>query len=139
MPMVITFSGIDGAGKSTQIEKLRGYLCEQGFRVETLTFWDNVAVLGSLRSGFSRRVLESDGEVGTPERPANRNDKNHQSLPLLLGRALLHLLDVFQLRRIVRRAKSASPSRAAIAFRRGTSVVGAMACAAAATIGGFER
>ena len=117
-PTLITFSGIDGAGKSTQIDKLRRYLSEQGIPVETLTFWDNVAVLASLRSGFSRRVLESDGQVGTPERPANRNDKNRQSLPLLLGRSLLHLLDVFRLRRIVRRAKSASPSRGVIIFDR---------------------
>lgn len=31
--MLITFSGIDGAGKSTQIEKLRQYLDNQGRRV----------------------------------------------------------------------------------------------------------
>jgi len=115
---LITFSGIDGAGKSTQIARLRGYLNEQGIPVESLTFWDNVAVLASLRSGFSRRVLESDGEIGTPERPANRNDKNSQSLPLLLGRAILHLLDVFRLRRVVRRAKFMGPSGGVIIFDR---------------------
>jgi thymidylate kinase len=115
---LITFSGIDGAGKSTQIEKLRLYLGERGIPVETLTFWDNVAVFASLRSGFSRRVLESDGEIGTPEKPAKRNDKNSQSFPLLLGRALLHVLDVFRLRRIVRRAKSTNPSRRVIIFDR---------------------
>jgi thymidylate kinase len=106
-PLLITFSGIDGAGKSTQIEKLREYLTQQGLSVRILTFWDNVAVLSSLRSGFSRKVLQSDGQVGSPDKPANRNDKNTRSFPLLAGRSLLHLADVFRLRKIVRRERSA--------------------------------
>ena len=106
-PLLITFSGIDGAGKSTQIEKLREYLTQQGLSVRILTFWDNVAVLSSLRSGFSRKVLQSDGQVGSPDKPANRNDKNTRSLPLLVGRSLLHLADVFRLRTIIRRERSA--------------------------------
>jgi thymidylate kinase len=103
--LLITFSGIDGAGKSTQIEKLRDHLAQQGISVRILTFWDNVAVLSSMRSGFSRRVLQSDGNVGSPDRPANRNDKNTSSFPLLVGRSLLHLLDVSRLRQIVRRER----------------------------------
>ncbi|MCU1269866.1 MAG: thymidylate kinase [Acidobacteriaceae bacterium] len=106
-PLLITFSGIDGAGKSTQIEKLREYLTQQGLSVRILTFWDNVAVLSSLRSGFSRKVLQSDGQVGSPDKPANRNDKNTRSFPLLVGRSLLHLADVFRLRQIIRRERSA--------------------------------
>jgi len=104
-PLLITFSGIDGAGKSTQIEKLREHLTQQGISVRILTFWDNVAVLSSMRSGFSRRVLQSDGNVGSPDKPANRNDKNTSSFPLSVGRSLLHLLDVSRLRRIVRRER----------------------------------
>lgn len=107
-PILISFSGIDGAGKSTQIEKLQLYLASQNIPVSILTFWDNVVVLSSLRSGFSRKVLQSDGQVGSPEKPANRNDKNSQSLPLLAGRSLLHLLDVFQLRKIVRKARGSN-------------------------------
>ena len=106
-PLLITFSGIDGAGKSTQIEKLREYLTRQGLPVRILTFWDNVAVLSSMRSGFSRKVLQSDGQVGSPDKPANRNDKNTRSLPLLIGRSLLHLADVFRLRKIIRRERAA--------------------------------
>jgi thymidylate kinase len=107
-PILISFSGIDGAGKSTQIEKLRQYLENHNVPVQILTFWDNVVVLSSLRSGFSRKVLQSDGQVGSPDKPANRNDKNSQSFPLLAGRSLLHMLDVFQLRRIVRKARRAN-------------------------------
>lgn len=107
-PILITFSGIDGAGKSTQIEKLREYLTQQGLSVRILTFWDNVAVLSSMRSGFSRKVLQSDGNIGSPDKPANRNDKNTRSFPLLVGRSLLHLLDVSRLRKIVRHTRSSS-------------------------------
>ncbi len=105
-PLLITFSGIDGAGKSTQIEKLRAYLTQQGLSVRILTFWDNVAVLSSMRSGFSKKVLQSDGNVGSPDKPANRNDKNTRSFPLLAGRSLLHILDVIRLRQIVHRERS---------------------------------
>lgn len=104
--ILITFSGIDGAGKSTQIEKLRNYLAEAGIPVKQLAFWDNVVLFRGARTGFSRNVLQSDGAVGTPERPAQRNDKNTQTLPLLLGRSLLHLLDVLSLRRVVKQARA---------------------------------
>ncbi len=104
--VLITFSGIDGAGKSTQIEKLRGYLVEQGIPVHELTLWDNVVLWRGARSGFSRRVLQSDGAVGTPARPAERKDKNTQTWPLLAGRSILHLFDVLNLRRVVRKART---------------------------------
>lgn len=105
-PVIISFSGIDGSGKSTQIQKLREYLSTNGIAVRELTFWDNVALFSSMRSGFSRRVLQSDGNVGTPERPAERRDKNKQNALLITGRCVLHIFDVLNLRRIFRQAKS---------------------------------
>jgi hypothetical protein len=105
-PIVISFSGIDGAGKSTQIQKLRSYLADAGIPVTELTYWDNVVMFPRLRSGFSRIVLQSDGSIGTPEQPAKRNDKNAQAWPLLFGRAALYVFDVLNLRRIVAHAKS---------------------------------
>ena len=103
--MLITFSGIDGAGKSTQIQKLREHLQAEGIPVRELTFWDNVAVFRSARSGFSRHVLQSDGSVGAPDRPAKRRDKNLQSWPLFIGRSFLHFLDVINLRSVVLRER----------------------------------
>lgn len=105
-PLIVSFSGIDGAGKSTQIEKLREYLVAQGIAVKELAFWDNVVMFPRMRAGFSRRVLQSDGNVGTPEKPAERRDKNTQNAPLLFGRSVLHLFDVMNLRRIVNHAKA---------------------------------
>jgi thymidylate kinase len=61
-------------------------------------------------------VLQSDGSVGTPDRPANRNDKNAQSWPLLLGRAVLYIFDVINLRRVV--AKAGSQDGGVIIFDR---------------------
>jgi len=103
--VLVTFSGIDGAGKSTQIEKLENYLTAEGIPFRQLAFWDHVAVFRGARSGFSRHVLQSDGSVGSPERPAARRDKNLQSWPLFMGRSFFHLLDVVNLRRVVRKQK----------------------------------
>ncbi len=106
--VLITFSGIDGAGKSTQIEKLRDYLEQAGVPVYQLAFWDDVVLFRDMRSGFSRTVLQSDGAIGTPERPAQRRDKNTQAWPLLMGRCVLHLFDVLNLRRVVKKARAAA-------------------------------
>jgi thymidylate kinase len=103
-PFVITFSGIDGAGKTTQIDKLSSYLESSGIPVQKLTLWDNVALFRSARSGFSRAVLQSDTGVGMPGRPAERRDKNAQNGFLLVGRFLLYILDLISLRKIVRKA-----------------------------------
>lgn len=104
--VLITFSGIDGAGKSTQIEKLHNYLTAEGIPVRQLAFWDHVAVFRKARSGFSRYVLQSDGSVGSPGLPAARRDKNLQSWPLLAGRSVLHFLDVVNLWRVVKKEKA---------------------------------
>jgi len=107
-PILISFSGIDGAGKSTQIQQLKSHLAAAGISVREFTFWDDVVVWARLRSGFSKRVLQSDGQVGTPEQPSLRRDKNVHSWPLLLARCCLHLADTISLRQVIRKAKSES-------------------------------
>lgn len=104
--LLISFSGIDGAGKSTQIEMLCDHLSKIGSPIVRLAFWDNVVAFPGLRAGFSHKYLHSDGNVGTPEKPANRNDKNTQKWYLTIARSVLFFTDAINLRRVVRKARS---------------------------------
>lgn len=103
---VITFSGIDGAGKTTQIEKLNTYLAQAGIPVHNLTLWDDIALFQEARSKFSRTVLQSEPGTGSIEHPVERRDKNAQASPLLLGRSILYILDMISLRRKLRTVRS---------------------------------
>ena len=97
---LIAFSGIDGAGKSTQIAALRDSLCSRGQRVKQITFWEDVAILARFRAGVSLRVLANSNE--SDEIPL-RNDKNVRAWYLTLIRSAFYLLDALHLRTVVRR------------------------------------
>lgn len=99
-----SFSGIDGAGKSTQIQNLYNSLSEAGLRVRIIEFWDEVAVLKRIREFSSHTLFNSEKGIGTPEKPVNRRDKNMRSWYMTPVRFFLCLLDAIHLRRIVRRA-----------------------------------
>ena len=103
-PLLISFSGMDGSGKSTQIRNLCDELVAAGFPVAELAFWDHVVAFSGVRAGFSHKFLKSDGRVGVPGRPAQRNDKNARAWYLTLGRSVLYLLDALKLRLAVKRA-----------------------------------
>ena len=100
-PLLITFSGIDGAGKSTQITNLEARLSEAGLRFIRLAFWDDAAVLKRFREDTMARVFKGERGIGSPENPVRRNDKNVRRWYLTLGRCGLFLLDAMQLRRVV--------------------------------------
>lgn len=104
-PLVVSFSGIDGAGKSTQIAMLRSFLAEAGLRASLLTFWDDVAMLSRFREYCSHFVFRGDRGTGSPERPIKRRDKNVQSWPTLLLRPFFYLLDIAHLYVVTARAK----------------------------------
>ena len=97
-PRVISFSGIDGAGKSTQIEALQSHLRELGFRSTLYTFWDNVVVFPGLREHMSFKAFKGDKGVGSRGKPINRRDKNVTSWYVTTFRLLLYLLDAYSLR-----------------------------------------
>jgi len=103
-PVLVSFSGIDGAGKSTQIENLHRRLRDAGLRVQRLAFWDDIAVLRRFRE-FSRSALfKGDIGVGTPGQPVNRRDKNVQTWYMSGFRVLLYSLDAARLSLVVRKA-----------------------------------
>lgn len=100
----VSFSGMDGAGKSTQIENLRRKLMEAGLRVSVVTFWDDVARLKDLREASGHKLFKGDKGIGSPEAPINRRDKNVRSWPMTLVRYFLYLVDSVSLRLVVKKA-----------------------------------
>jgi thymidylate kinase len=107
-PILISFSGIDGAGKSTQIANLCSFLRAGGLKVEIVTFWDDVATLRSLRESTGHKVFRGDKGVGSPEAPISRRDKNVRSPLMTLLRLGLYSLDALSFRRAVGRARRSS-------------------------------
>ncbi|MFP5227720.1 MAG: dTMP kinase [Acidobacteriota bacterium] len=100
----VSFSGIDGAGKSTQIEALQHQLEFAGLRVRVLTFWDDVACFTSLRETAGHTLFKGDKGVGSPERPIERRDKNVRSRMMTFIRWGMYFADAISLRFAVRRA-----------------------------------
>ena len=103
---IFSFSGIDGAGKSTQISALYDALSNSGLRVKRLEFWDHVAAFSRWREGLSYRVFRGDQGVGSPEQPLVRRDKNVTAWPVTAMRFLLYLADAINLALIVRKLKT---------------------------------
>lgn len=96
--ILVSFSGIDGAGKSTQISNLQDRLLESGLRVSLITFWDDVATLKPIREGAGHKIFKGDKGVGSPEAPIHRRDKNVRSPFMTWVRLGLYLLDSLSLR-----------------------------------------
>jgi thymidylate kinase len=106
--MLISFSGVDGSGKSTQIDNLRSALQAAGLTTSLLAFWDNVVVGVKYREGFVHKVYKSERGIGAPGKPVNRRDKNMRGWHLTLARHFLYLMDALNLRRVVAREKRKS-------------------------------
>ncbi len=105
-PLCVSFSGIDGAGKSTQIGKLSEWARGQGLTVQVIAFWDRIATLTSLRAASGHALFGGDKGVGSPEKPIHRKDKNVRSGAMSAVRLLLYLLDACAAARAIRRARS---------------------------------
>ncbi len=103
---LVSFSGLDGAGKTTQIENLRSHLESRGLKTMLLAFWDNVVVLSRYREGFVHKVFKSERGIGAPDKPVNRRDKNVRGWHVNFARHGLYLLDAINLRRVVGRARN---------------------------------
>jgi len=103
---IVSFSGIDGAGKSTQIHALEAWLLQSGLRVKVLAFWDDVVVLEKFREFMSHAAFKGDRGIGSPEKPLNRRDKNVSSWPMNAVRTCLYFLDALNVRLMIRGIRS---------------------------------
>ncbi len=101
---IVSFSGIDGAGKSTQISALEMWLNESGLSTTLLTFWDNVVCFSRSREFMSLKAFKGDAGVGSPEKPLQRRDKNVTSWPVTAMRFALYFADAVNLRIRVRQS-----------------------------------
>ncbi len=95
---MVSFSGIDGAGKSTQIQALQFHLRMLGFRSTLYTFWDDVVLFSRLREFLTHAAFKGDKGVGSPEKPISRRDKNVTSWFATGVRLFFYLLDALSLR-----------------------------------------
>lgn len=98
----VSFSGVDGAGKTTQIALLCAHLEERGLRIRVVRFWDDVARLTKLRESTGHRVFKGDKGIGSPEAPITRRDKNVGGRLMTGLRFFLYLVDAISLRLVVR-------------------------------------
>jgi len=105
LPLLISFSGLDGSGKSTQIAHLRQFLHDRLLSTKLLAFWDDVVVLSRYREGFVHKVYGSQRGIGAPGSPVNRQDKNVRKWYLSVARHLLYLLDALHLVSVVAAAR----------------------------------
>src|SRR5256885_15720673 len=104
--LLISFSGLDGSGKTTQITNARAVLAQLGLRDRLLAFWDDVVVGCRWREGFVHKVYKSEIGVGAPGKPVNRRDKNVRKWYLSLARHGLYLMDALHLCWVVAMARA---------------------------------
>ena len=102
--ILVSFSGIDGAGKSTQIAALRSRLMEDGLLVRVVRFWDDVARLKGIRETSGHKIFKGDQGVGSPSAPITRRDKNVQSGFMSCVRFVLYFVDGVSARLMAKRA-----------------------------------
>ncbi|HET6179001.1 MAG TPA: thymidylate kinase [Candidatus Sulfotelmatobacter sp.] len=91
-------SGIDGAGKSTQIQALEEHLHEIGLHSRRYTFWDDVVAFPRMREFASHKAFRGENGVGSPDKPINRRDKNVNTWYTTAARCFFYLLDALNLR-----------------------------------------
>ena len=104
-PFLITFSGVDGAGKSTQIAHLSSCLQTWQLRVLQLSFWDDAAIWPGLRSRLGQSAVSIYCPAQDKEPFCPKNHKHVRRWYLTAVRAALYILDVLRLRYLLKRQR----------------------------------
>ncbi|HEX4424394.1 MAG TPA: thymidylate kinase [Terriglobales bacterium] len=104
-PRIVSFSGIDGAGKTTQLIEFKTWLRDSGVSTTLLTFWDDVVAFPRLREFLSLKAFKGDSGVGSPEKPLRRRDKNVTAWPVTAMRFFLYAADAVNLHLAVRKLR----------------------------------
>jgi thymidylate kinase len=106
---LITISGLDGSGKSTQVEALRSYFAGRG---ETTHYFHSIqfSVANSLsrarRRGSGAAVTEPEGGTPTGEKPGVTS----ASRPSILLRKIFLRIDLVRFRALLRKLERAGVS-----------------------------
>jgi thymidylate kinase len=108
LPLLISFSGIDGAGKTTQINRLVAWLEQAHFRVQVIRFWDDVAAAKKLRESLGHALFGGDKGVGLPDKPVRRRDKDVRSWYMVPVRMVLCMFDTLRLSLVLERIRHQS-------------------------------
>ncbi len=90
--MLITFSGLDGAGKTTQIEQFISYLAERNHRVKRLAMYDDISTSALLRRMIPRKKRRP--ATTEPGIMKYRNDKNRKDTNIVFMRKITYLFDL---------------------------------------------
>jgi|SRR5450432_55483 thymidylate kinase len=107
-PRIVSFSGIDGAGKTTQLLEFETWLRQSGLRTTLVTFWDDIVVLPRFRESISHKAFKGDAGVGSPEKPLQRRDKNVTAWPVTAMRFFLYAADAANLHLNIRKLRKSN-------------------------------
>lgn len=82
--MIITFSGLDGSGKSTLIRYLQNYLNENKYRVSCITMYDNIGVYAIIRYFRDKIIGRPDSVVADQSSEPATEKKRGLKIPELV-------------------------------------------------------
>jgi len=103
---LISFSGIDGAGKTAQIRRLCARLEQAGYSFRLVSFWVDVACFARLREAAGHAAFGGDRGEGSPAAPIKKRDKNVQSWVMTCIRLFIYFADAVALRRLIKKVHS---------------------------------
>lgn len=90
--MLITFSGLDGAGKTTQINLFADYLRANNYKFKCLTMYDDISF-----SKFIRGLYKNKSRISEPvdkNKMGYRYDKNRKEPGIVFCRKLAYCIDL---------------------------------------------